>query len=166
MDILVAATFIFTLRLADIALGTMRALLVNKNKPVQGAFLGFIESAIWIIAVSQVIKDINDPILIFAYAGGVFAGTLLGSYLEKTIGLGNIVVRVFTSIDSPSVAKELRDEGYGVTVINGEGKDGAVRICWCIVPRRKLKVALKIIKHINPEAYVTTDLANPISLAK
>ena len=60
MDLLIATIFIFVLRLADQSLGTMRTLLVNKNRPVYAAFLGFIESAIWIIAVSQVIKDIND----------------------------------------------------------------------------------------------------------
>ena len=104
----------------------MRALYVNRNKPIYAALLGFIESAIWIVAVSQVIKDINDPILITGYAGGFAAGTILGSYLERSIGIGNIVVRVFASVESPSVANALRNEGYGVTVINGEGKDGAI----------------------------------------
>tara|TARA_B110000014_G_scaffold173895_1_gene124090 strand:- start:353 stop:853 length:501 start_codon:yes stop_codon:yes gene_type:complete len=166
LNIFLAALFIFSLRVADQTLGTMRALYVNRNKPIYAALLGFIESAIWIVAVSQVIKDINDPILITGYAGGFAAGTILGSYLERSIGIGNIVVRVFASVESPSVANALRNEGYGVTVINGEGKDGAVRIYWCIVPRRKLKTVLKIIKTINPEAYVTTDLANPTSLTK
>ena len=86
--------------------------------------------------------------------------------IEKIVGVGNIVVRVFSSMKDPSVAQALRDQGYGVTVINGEGKDGTVRIYWCIIPRRKLKLVLKIIKDINPGAYVTTDLANPISLKK
>ena len=74
MDLLIATIFIFVLRLADQSLGTMRTLLVNKNRPVYAAFLVFIESAIWIIAVSQVIKDINDPILIVGYAGGLLQG--------------------------------------------------------------------------------------------
>ena len=32
--------------------------------------IGLVESAIWILAVSQVIKDIDDPVLIAAYAFG------------------------------------------------------------------------------------------------
>ena len=62
--------------------------------------------------------------------------------------------------------KALREKGFGVTVINGEGKDGTVKIYWCIIPRRKLKSALQIIKKVNPDAYVTTDSANPTSLKK
>ncbi|MEE2930961.1 MAG: DUF5698 domain-containing protein [Bacteroidota bacterium] len=144
----------------------MRVLLVNKNKPGYAALIGLFESAIWIVAVSQVVKDINDPILIASYACGFAAGTILGSYIEKIVGLGNVVVRVFASVESPDIAENLRQEGYAVTVINGEGRDGTVRIYWCIIPRRKLKPVLKIIKSINPNAYVTTDLANPTSLKK
>ena len=166
MTVYMATLFIFSLRVADQSLGTMRTLYVNRNRPLQAAMLGFFESAIWIVAISQIIKDVNEPILIFGYAGGFAAGTLLGSYLEKSIGLGNFVVRVFAPIDSPSVADGLRKEGYGVTVINGEGKEGAVRIYWCIIPRRQIQSVLKIIKEINPAAYVTTDLANPTSLHK
>ena len=166
MSLFIAAFIIFSLRVADQSLGTMRALLVAKNKPIYAALIGLVESAIWIIAVSQVIKDIDDPILIIAYATGFAVGTIFGSYIEKIVGVGNIVVRVFSSKDDPSIAQELRDRGYGVTVINGEGRDGTVRIYWCVIPRRKLKLVLKIIKNINPEAYVTTDVANPISLKK
>ena len=77
-----------------------------------GAFIGLVESAIWILAVSQVIKDINDPFLIAAYAFGFAAGTLLGIHLEKFIGLGSAVVRVFSPSKSTSVAKILREEGF------------------------------------------------------
>ena len=103
-----------------------------------------IESAIWIIAVSKVIQNVADPILIGGYAAGFAAGTILGSYLENI----------------------LRDNGYAVTVINGEGRDGAVKIYWCIVVRKKLNKVLKIINKNNPQAYITTEAVNPISISK
>jgi len=166
MELFISALIIFFLRVTDQSLGTMRVLLVAKNRPIYAALIGLFESAIWIVAVSQVIKDIDDPVLIMAYATGFAAGTIFGSYIDRIIGVGNVVVRVFASITAPDVAKVLRDEGHGVTVINGEGKDGAVRIYWCVVARRKLKSVLQIIQEVNPNAYVTTDIANPISLNK
>ena len=84
MELMFSALIIFALRLADQSLGTMRALLVSKNQ-IFAAFIGLIESAIWIIAISQVIKDIDDPILISAYASGFAAGTILGSYIEGIV---------------------------------------------------------------------------------
>ena len=166
MELVFSALIIFSLRLADQSLGTMRALLVAKNKPIYAALIGLVESAIWIVAISQVIKDIDDPVLIGAYAAGFAAGTILGTYIERIVGVGNIVVRVFCPANSPSVAEKLREDGYGVTIIDGEGKDGPVKIYLCVIPRRKLKSVLNMIEEINPNAYITTDMANPTSLKK
>ena len=166
MELIFSALIIFSLRLADQSLGTMRSLLVAKNKPIYAALIGLVESAIWIVAISQVVKDIDDPILIGSYAAGFAAGTILGSYIERIVGVGNIVVRVFCPANSPSVAEALREDGYGVTIIDGEGKDGPVKIYLCVIPRRKLKSVLKMIEKINPNSFITTDMANPTSLKK
>ena len=167
MELMFSALIIFFLRLADQSLGTMRTLLVAKNKPIYAALIGLVESAIWIIAVSQVINDnITDPLLITAYAAGFAAGTIMGSYIERILGVGNVVVRVFCSANSPSVAETLREKGYGVTIIDGEGKDGPVKIYLCVIPRRRLKSVLETIKEINPDSFITTDMANPTSLKK
>ena len=103
MNILIAALSIFILRLLDQTLGTLRVLYVNKGKPVFGAVLGFVESAIWVVAISRVIQDLNDPLLIFGYARGFASGTIMGSYIENTIAIGDIVVRIFAPKDSDSV---------------------------------------------------------------
>ena len=76
MNIFLAVIYIFLLRLIDQTLGTLRALYVNKGRPGIGAVLGFIESAIWVLAISQVIKDLDDPLLIIGYALGFAAGTI------------------------------------------------------------------------------------------
>ena len=166
MNILIAALSIFLLRLLDQTLGTLRILYVNKGKPLFGAILGFIESAIWIVAISQVIQDLNDPFLIFGYALGFAAGTIMGSYIENTIAIGDIVVRIFVpkDCDSEKVAEQLRTNGLGVTIINGEGMQGEVTIAWCVTPRKRLKEVMKIVSEITPDAYVTTEPTNPTKL--
>ena len=166
MNILIAALSIFLLRLLDQTLGTLRILYVNKGKPLFGAILGFIESAIWIVAISQVIQDLNDPFLIFGYALGFAAGTIMGSYIENTIAIGDIVVRIFVPKDSDGekVAEELRTNGLGVTIINGEGMQGEVTIAWCVTPRKRLKEVMKIVSVITPDAYVTTEPTTPTKL--
>ena len=166
MNILIAALSIFLLRLLDQTLGTLRILYVNKGRPLFGAILGFIESAIWIVAISQVIQDLNDPFLIFGYALGFAAGTIMGSYIENTIAIGDIVVRIFVPKDSDSekVAEELRINGLGVTIINGEGMQGEVTIAWCVTPRKRLKEVMRIVSEITPDAYVTTEPTNPTKL--
>ena len=56
-----------------------------------------------------------------------------------------MVVKVFVPNESNNLANILRHNGYAVTVINGEGRDGAVKIYWSIVTRKKLNKVLKII---------------------
>ena len=166
MEIFLSVAYIFLLRLLDQTLGTLRALYVNKGKPLFGAGLGFIESAIWVVAISQVIKDLDDPYLIIGYALGFASGTIVGSYIESSIGIGDVVIRIFSSKDdnTKNVAKELRANGFGVTIINGEGMQGEVSILWCVAPRKKAKQVLNIVYEINPAAYVTTESTSPINL--
>ena len=167
MNIFLAVIYVFLLRLIEQALGTLRSLYVYKGKPKLGALLGFIESAIWVVAISQVIKDLNDPLLIIGYALGFAAGTISGSYIESTIAIGNVVVRVFIERNENSelLANELRANDFGVTVINGQGRDGEVSIAWCVVPRKKVKELLNIVSEITPDAYVTTEATNPTNIS-
>jgi len=166
MNVFLAVAYIFALRLIDQTLGTLRTLYVNKGKPGIGAILGFIESAIWVVAISQVIKDLNDPLLIIGYALGFAAGTISGSYIESTIAIGDVVVRIFLKNDenTEQLANKLRESSFGVTIINGHGRDGEVSIAWCVTPRKKVKQVLNIVSEISPEAYVTTEATNPTNL--
>ena len=166
MNIIIAALSIFLLRLLDQTLGTLRLLYVNKGKPGLGAILGFVESAIWVVAISRVIQDLNDPLLIFGYALGFAAGTISGSYIESSIAIGDVVVRIFLQKgkNSDSLTKELRSNGFGVTVLNGEGMEGEVSIAWCVTPRKQVKKVLNIVSEISPNAYVTTEATSPTYL--
>ena len=166
MNLIIAALSIFLLRLLDRTLGPLRILYVNKGRPGLGASLGFVESAIWVVAISRVIQDLNDPLLILGYSLGFAAGTIIGSYIESSIAIGDVVVRIFTSKneESSKLSKELRDAGFGVTVINGEGKDGEVVISWCVTPRKKIRKVMNIVENVCPEAYVTTEPTSPTKL--
>ena len=78
----------------------------------------------------------------------------------------NWVVRIFLPKESESkkLAEELRNQGFGVTLINGEGMEGEVTIAWCVTPRKKVKDVLKIVTEISPDAYITTESTNPTKL--
>lgn len=48
-------TSIFVARILDVALGTVRSILVFRGHPIAAAGLGFLEVLIWLVAASQVI---------------------------------------------------------------------------------------------------------------
>ena len=161
-----AAALIFGLRIIDVSLGTLRiAMLVRGNRLYAGA-LGFFESLIWLIAAAEVLSNLDSPLKYIGYAGGYAAGTMLGTTIEKWQALGSILLRVIEPVDRPgSAAEALREAGYYATVMNARGRDGDVQIIFSVIPRRRQAEVLRLIRGINPNAYVTFEQTSRASSA-
>jgi uncharacterized protein YebE (UPF0316 family) len=159
MSLLLPALIIFGLRLIDVSLGTLRIQFVVQGRTRLAGITAFFESLVWTIAAVQVLTDLDEPLKIVGYAGGYAAGTMLGSKLENQIGLGSRLIRVVSPVDTPPVGPVLHDAGYAVTVVNGEGAYGEVRITFSVVPRRKVEPVMDLIRSHNPDAFVTVESA-------
>jgi uncharacterized protein YebE (UPF0316 family) len=157
VELIIAAITIFALRLADVSLGTLRiAFLVRSHRGWAGV-VGFLESLIWVIAAAQVLSQLDQPIKMVAYAGGYAAGTMLGSTIEGWLALGDVLVRIVAPVGSPHAYEALEEKGFPVTVVNGEGRDGAVRVAFAVMSRRRATDALRIVAEVNPDAFVTIE---------
>ena len=159
MELLLAALLIFGMRLLDVSAGTLRIVMLVRGKRRWAGILGFLESLIWVLAARQVLGDLDEPIKIVAYAGGFAAGTMLGSTIERWLAMGSVLVRVVAPIDSPNAYEAVRAAGYAVTVLNGEGRDGPVRLWLSVTPRRDVGDVLDLIAKVNPQAFVTVEEA-------
>ncbi len=156
---------IFLLRLLDVGISTIRIVLIGRGRRLPAAGLGFVESFIWVVAVSRVLTGLDDPVRMVAFAAGFGAGTYLGSVVEEWIALGQSLVRVVSAVGSPEVAPILRQQGFGATVVNGDGLEGEVRITFSVVPRKRVRELTGLVHSVNPEAYVTVDHTSSIDLA-
>lgn len=157
MDLLLSALMIFGLRLLDVSLGTIRIVLLTRGNGWKAGLIGFVESLTWVFAVSQVLRNLDDPVRMLAFAAGFGAGTFLGVTIEGWLAMGNSIIRIVAPIESPQAAPILRERGYAVTVLNGEGLQGDVRLALVVVPRRQLRKILEIVYRVNPAAFVTYD---------
>ncbi len=164
MELFLDLFIIFSLRLIDVALATVRIVLLGRGRKGTATIIGFVEGLIWVLAISRVIGGLDDPARMVAFAAGFAAGTYVGALVEERMALGQSLVRVVASVNTPPVADALRAEGFGATVINGDGMEGEVRLTFCVVPRKKLKAVTALIHSINPGAYVTVDETNSIDL--
>jgi uncharacterized protein YebE (UPF0316 family) len=118
---------IFFARLLDVSLGTFRILLLVRGKKTHAAVTAFFESGIYLVALGYVLQGgITSPLQIVAYAGGFAAGNYLGVFLESKLLSSFVLVEVITPETEPVLAlvETLREEGFGTTVIHGEGKTG------------------------------------------
>lgn len=151
---------IFCAKIVEVSISTIRMVYINKGERVKGAVLGFIEILIWLIVVSSVLNNITeDPIKVFIYAAAFSLGNYIGITIESKIAVGLASIQVVVSEETGQILAEiLRDESYGVTIIEGKGKDDNKKILLFIqLKRKKIPDAVKIIKQTAPQAYITVN---------
>ncbi len=148
---------VFSARILDVSMGTLRIIFVAKGLKHFAAILGFFESLIWLIAVTQVMQNLNSWQTYVAFALGFAAGNFVGVVLEERIALGNLLIRVITMKEADELVSVLRKSGYGVTSVDAQGESGPVKLIFSITKRRNLGKIIGIIKQYNPNAFYTIE---------
>lgn len=160
----VYAVFIFTARVADVSLGTLRTIAIVHGRTLMAFWLGFFESAIWLVVVSGIVQSVHEqPLLGIIYALGFATGNLVGIKVEKLIAIGHLILRAISRTNSTEIAHELRRQGYRVTSFTGEGKSGSVTELYIVCRRREVKKLLKVILSFDPDAFYVTEQAGAVS---
>jgi len=147
---------IFAMRIVDVSLDTMRVLSAVRGHRWVAGGLGFFQALIWIVVVGNAIKYLDSAWHVLGYAGGFGAGTLVGVSIEHALAYGLATVRV-VSRDGVQIAAALRDRGYGVTSIGGQGRDGRVDILDSVVQRQDLEEIMRLVEGWDPRAFVTVE---------
>lgn len=146
---------IFTLRMTDVTLGTLRIILVSRGQRAVAPFVGFLEILVWLVALSQVMRHLDSPINYVAYAGGFACGTWAGISIEGKLALGLVSLRIITDDDATDLTDLLREARFGVTSFAARGVKGRVRLLFTILRRRDLGRALEIVRTTHPAAFVS-----------
>ncbi len=150
------ALLIFVARVFDVSLGTFRHAMIIRSKRGIAFSIAFVESLIWVFAVSNVITNLTDPITAFAFALGFASGTFVGITMESFLKIGEQVVKVF-SVKGREVAIKLRAEGFRVTEFSGQGRDGEVILLFVQVRRRESKKILKLARAIDKQCFLVVE---------
>jgi uncharacterized protein YebE (UPF0316 family) len=148
---------IFLSRIADQSIGTLRLIFLSKGYKFYAPVLGFFEVIIWLVAVSQILKRMDNALYYVAYVAGFAAGNYIGIILEEKLSLGTVIVRLVPNIDSTDLINNLRENNFGLTLIDADGSRGAVKIIFLIIPRKQLKELVKIINTFNPNMFYTVE---------
>ena len=154
---LVVCLLIILARLGDVTLGTIRTVAIINGRRGIAWILGFFEVLIWIYAVSAVLQDgIQSPFIALSYAFGFATGNYLGITVEKWIGQGEQVVRIFTR-RGPEMATGLRRLGFGVTELAGEGRDGRVDVLFVKARRKDTIRVTTFAREFDEPCFYTVD---------
>lgn len=148
---------IFTARLSDVTLGTVRIIFVARGKKYLAPLLGFMEVFIWITVISQIVRGAQNIVAYLAYAAGFAVGNYVGMIVEERLAIGALVIRVILPKDGSALVERLRTEGYGVTYVDGHGASGPVMLVYTVVMRKELVCVVDLIQEVCPKAFFTVE---------
>jgi uncharacterized protein YebE (UPF0316 family) len=148
---------IFFARIMDVSIGTVRVIFVSRGMRAIAPILGFFEVLIWIIAVGQIMKNLNEWYYYVAYASGFAAGTWVGIWIESKLAVGMVILRIITHTDATELTGRLRELNYGLTSVDAEGARGPVKILFMLLPRHDLNEIIRLIQSYNPNAFYSVE---------
>ena len=153
---------IFILRVSDMSLDTLRVLVVMRGKKGIAWVLGFMQSAIFVLAISSVLSNLDNPINVLGYAGGFATGNVVGMLIEERLAIGHVHISVVSPKLGTALAEQMRSEGFAITEIPARGRDGTVTLLNCSVLRRHVDRVYKIVNQVDPEAFITAEDVRPV----
>ena len=148
---------IFLAEMCVVTIGTLRIIFIARGWRFLAPILGFFEVVTWLFAISQVMQHLNSPVCFLAFALGFTAGNFLGMYIERTLAIGKVIVRIVTNRDPSELLDELRSGSFGYTCVQGEGATGPVRIVMTVIPRRCLEEVIRLVEICQPRAFYAVD---------
>ena len=148
---------IFLARVFDVTLGTLRIIFTSRGLRKLAPALGFIETFVWIIAVSSLVKHAQNVVAYIGYASGFAMGTFVGMFLEDKLAVGTVTMRAIIKRDPKELIKTMLDAGFGVTTLDGEGGVGKVKIIYTTLKRQDLPVAIEIFHRLLPGAFLSVE---------
>ena len=138
-------------------MGTIRVIFISKGYRLLAPLIGFFEVLIWLTAMTQIMQNLTNVFCYLAYAGGFAMGNFLGITIEGRISLGMVIVRVITHEKCDELIEYLKENRYGITVIEGEGATSDVKMIFSIMERKKIDTFVAVVESYNPNAFYSVE---------
>ena len=148
---------IFFARIMDQSIGTVRLIFISKGLKYVAPFLGFFEVIIWLLAVGQIMQHLDNWLSYVAYGAGFAMGNFIGITIEERLSLGTVIIRVILSQESPELIDDLKSQNFGLTLVDGEGAKGKVKLIFSIIRRKEIKGFVAAVQEYNPNAFYTVE---------
>jgi uncharacterized protein YebE (UPF0316 family) len=148
---------IFALRVSDMTCDTLRMLFVVRGRKGIAWVLGFIQSVIFVIAITSVLQHLDNPLNVIGYAAGFATGNVVGMWIEERLAIGYVKISIVTQRFGTALSQLLRDSGFGVTEIPARGRDGMVSMLSVSVMRKDVSRVEDIVHAMDPEAFVISE---------
>lgn len=159
---LLPALYIFGMRVIDISLYVMRINMVSRGRKKQAWIFAFFQSMVFLLAIREVLTDLDNWFKILGYAAGFATGNVAGMMLENRLAIGHLHLRIISSRHGEEITKVLRGEGFAVTEVPATGLEGCVSYLNCNVLRRDFEWVTNLVDGIDDKAFITAQNVRPV----
>ena len=154
---------IYLARMTDVSIGTVRIILISRERKILAAMLGFVEVLLWLIVITQIMRNLSNVFCYIAYAGGFATGTFLGMVVEEKLALGHSLIRIIVPEKGEEIVQNLTQAGYRTTTLEAQGARGPVKVILSLLRRKDIPIVLGILKNTAPGAFYTIENARKTS---
>ncbi|MGO1470573.1 MAG: DUF2179 domain-containing protein [Tissierella sp.] len=147
---------ILVLQLIYVPLMTLRTIFSVKNMTMIASLLGFGEALIYVAGLSLVFSGDQGPLAMLVYALGFGLGTFLGGAIENKLAIGYNNFSVNLMEKNTDLINYLRNEGFGVTVYEGEGRDSKRYRLDILTKRNREEELLDLIDEHEPTSFIVS----------
>jgi len=146
---------ILIIRIGNLSLSTLRVLTVVRGRKRAAWALGFVQTLLYITVIAGVLKNLDNPWNLAAYAAGFATGNVLGMIIDGRIAPGHSLLRITSSKRGAAIMEALHEAGMGATEVAGSGRDGTVSLIYCYSPRRRVRKIKELVLGHDPQAFMT-----------
>lgn len=148
---------IFGARICDVTFGTLRHVFIAKGFKNLAPIFGFFEVLIWILVIKEIIISANNWACYLGWAFGFATGNYLGLRIEERLALGLQIIRIITNQDCSHLIEILKNENHGITVVEGQGAKGPVKMIFTIAKRKNIQHIEELIELYTPGAFYSVE---------
>jgi uncharacterized protein YebE (UPF0316 family) len=163
LHVIFLSVLIFSARILDVTFGTLRIIYISRGFKFLASLIGFIEILIWLLAITQIMKNLNNPVYFLAYAGGFATGTFIGLSIENKIAMGIAILRIISMNMPDKLIECLKEKGHRLTIVPAHGAFQPVKLIFMIVKRKNIHFILELIKQYDPKSVYTIEDVRSVS---
>ncbi len=145
---------ILLLQLIYVPILTLRTIFMVKKQTKVAALLGILDTLIYVFGLSLVFSGDQSVLAMIVYSVGFGAGILLGGYIEDKLAVGYTVFNVVIENKNMELIDDLRNQGFGVTIFEGEGIEKTHYQLSILTPRSRGKDVEETVKKYEPKAFL------------
>lgn len=145
---------IIIVQLIYVPLLTLRTISMVKKHRIAAMCFGFTESLVYVFGLAIVLKGESSVIEMVVYALGFALGLFVGINVEEKLAIGYTSIHVNINHENKELVDNLREMGHGVTVYDGQGKEGLRRRIDILTQRKREQELLQYIISQEPDAFI------------